>query len=224
MDIQLLICDCDGVLVDSEIIVERERQRLLAEHFPEEVAEVERLLAGTFGLKTRDILARIEAHFGSALPAGFCEHLLAHIRAATRDQAEPITGVRDALLALELPLAVASNSQRDGVEHALRRAGLVERVNAGVFSADDVERPKPAPDIYLLAAERNGVAPSRCLVVEDSATGATAALRAGMRVIGFLGASHIPPEHAEVLQELGVHALMGQMHELPGLVRQFGGA
>ena len=133
---------------------------------------------------------------------------------------QPIAGVRDALLQIDLPLAVASNSYADALAFALQRCDLVERVNVGAFSADQVERPKPAPDLYLLAAERAGVDPSRCLVVEDSITGATAALTAGMQVIGFLGASHIPPEHGEALRQLGVHHLIGRMSELPPLVER----
>jgi HAD superfamily hydrolase (TIGR01509 family) len=214
--IDLLISDCDGVIVDSEIIVERLRREVLGERFP--LQELDILLAGTFGLQSHDILARVEAHFGVELPEAFHSELRQRAEAATLKDAAPIAGVREALLAVDLPLAVVSNSRRASVEHALQRAGLSERVSAGVFAAEDVERPKPAPDLYLLAARRAGVEPSRCLVVEDSATGATAALTAGMRVIGFLGASHIPPEHGEVLRELGVEALLRDMRELPALV------
>ncbi len=214
--IDLLISDCDGVIVDSEIIVERLRREVLGERFP--LQELDILLAGTFGLQSHDILARVEAHFGVELPDGFHTELRQRSEAATFRDAAPIAGVRDALLAVDLPLAVVSNSRRASVEHALQRAGLRERVDAGIFAAEDVERPKPAPDLYLLAARRAGVVPSRCLVVEDSATGATAALTAGMRVIGFLGAGHIPPEHGEVLRELGVEALLRDMRELPALV------
>jgi beta-phosphoglucomutase-like phosphatase (HAD superfamily) len=98
---------------------------------------------------------------------------------------------------------------------SVARADLTERVAGHIFSADMVERPKPAPDVYLLAARTMGVAPENCLVIEDSATGVRAALAAGMRVIGFTGASHIPPEHAETLRRLGVTALINHMDQLP---------
>lgn len=214
--IELLICDCDGVLIDSEIIAERHLHAALAEHYP--AHELDVVLAGTFGLQTRDIMARAEAHFGKPLPEGFLEKNRAITKALIREQVKPIDGVREALLQIDLPLAVASNSYADALAFALQRCELVERVNVGAFSADQVERPKPAPDLYLLAAERAGVDPSRCLVVEDSITGATAALTAGMQVIGFLGASHIPPEHGEALRQLGVQHLIGRMSELPPLV------
>lgn len=216
--IELLICDCDGVLIDSEIIAERHLHAALAEHYP--AHELDVVLAGTFGLQTRDIMARAEAHFGKPLPEGFLEKSRAITKALIREQVKPIDGVREALLQIDLPLAVASNSYADALAFALQRCELVERVNVGAFSADQVERPKPAPDLYLLAAERAGVDPSRCLVVEDSITGATAALTAGMQVIGFLGASHIPPEHGEALRQLGVQHLIGRMSELPPLVER----
>ncbi|UQY33339.1 HAD-IA family hydrolase [Pseudomonas fulva] len=216
--IELLICDCDGVLIDSEIIAERHLHAALAEHYP--AHELDVVLAGTFGLQTRDIMARAEAHFGKPLPEGFLEKNRAITKALIREQVKPIDGVREALLQIDLPLAVASNSYADALAFALQRCELVERVNIGAFSADQVERPKPAPDLYLLAAERAGVDPSRCLVVEDSITGATAALTAGMQVIGFLGASHIPPEHGEALRQLGVQHLIGRMSELPPLVER----
>ncbi|MBD9655158.1 HAD-IA family hydrolase [Pseudomonas sp. PDM12] len=216
--IELLICDCDGVLIDSEIIAEHHLHTALAEYYP--AHELEVVLAGTFGLQTADIMARAEAHFGKPLPEGFLEKNRAITKALIREQVQPIAGVRDALLQIDLPLAVASNSYADALAFALQRCDLVERVNVGAFSADQVERPKPAPDLYLLAAERAGVDPSCCLVVEDSITGATAALTAGMQVIGFLGASHIPPEHGEALRQLGVHHLIGRMSELPPLVER----
>ncbi|TBU94478.1 HAD family hydrolase [Phytopseudomonas dryadis] len=214
--IDLLICDCDGVLIDSEIIAERHLHKALAEHYP--VHELDVVLAGTFGLQSRDIVARAEAHFGTLLPEGFLEENRAIIKALIRSEVQPIAGVHDALLKIDLPLAVASNSHFDAVTFALQRCDLTERVNRGVFSADQVERPKPAPDLYLLAARTAGVDPRHCLVVEDSVTGATAALTAGMQVVGFLGASHIPPEHGETLRQLGVEHLIGRMDELPDLV------
>lgn len=216
--IDLLISDCDGVLIDSEIIAERVLHDVLGELFPAQ--ELETVLAGTFGLQTRDILVRVEAHFGTTLPDGFLARQRALTEARIRLDVQPIPGARDALLAIDLPLAVASNSRLEAVTFALQRCALVERVTHGVFCAEHVERPKPAPDVYLLAARTVDVPPQRCLVIEDSATGAIAALRAGMRVIGFLGASHIPPEHGETLRQLGVEHLVHDMGELPELVER----
>ncbi|MGY4534160.1 HAD superfamily hydrolase (TIGR01509 family) [Pseudomonas sp. TE3786] len=214
--IDLLISDCDGVLIDSEIVAERLVREALGKLVPRHELEV--VLHGTFGLQAHDILARVEAHFGISLDKAFVRDL--YISTATRihEDAQPIAGAREAYLAIDLPVAVASNSQMASVVHSVQRCGLSERVNAGLFSAEQVPRPKPAPDVYLLAAKTAGVAPERCLVVEDSATGVSAALLAGMRVIGFLGASHIPPEHGETLRQMGVEHLIRHMDELPALV------
>ncbi len=118
---------------------------------------------------------------------------------------------------------MASNSRRHNVESSLARAGLTERVAGNIFSADMVVSPKPAPDVYLLAAERMGVAPARCLVVEDSPTGVRAALGAGMQVIGFTGASHIPPGHPKTLLDLGVIAVIEHMDRLQETVARLRG-
>lgn len=216
--IDLLICDCDGVLVDSEILSERSMRETLAAHVP--LHELEVALSGTFGLQSRDILARVEAHFGIRLPTGLHAEHLARCDALIHSEVQAIPGVCAALLSIDLPLAIASNGRYQAVERALLRCELSERVDVGIFAAEQVERPKPAPDLYLLAAKTAGVAPQRCLVVEDSITGVTAALAAGMQVIGFLGASHIPPEHAENLRQLGVEHLIEDMRELPALVER----
>lgn len=216
--IDLLICDCDGVLVDSEILSERLMREALAAHVP--LDELEVLLHGTFGLQSRDILARVEAHFAISLPLDFHAQHLLRCEALIRSQVQVIPGVHAALHSIDLPLAIASNGRYQAVEHALLRSELSERVDIGIFAAEQVERPKPAPDLYLLAAKTAGVAPQRCLVVEDSATGVTAALAAGMQVIGFLGASHIPPAHGETLRQLGVHHLIEDMSQLPALVER----
>ncbi|MEK1942739.1 MAG: HAD family hydrolase [Pseudomonas sp.] len=216
--IDLLISDCDGVLIDSEIVAERMVREALGKRVP--LHELEVVLHGTFGLQARDILARVEAHFGITLEEQFIRELYHNTGASIHDHALPIAGARDAYLNIDLPLAVASNSHLAGIVHSLQRCQLTERVDSGIFSAEQVARPKPAPDVYLLAAKTAGVAPQRCLVVEDSSTGVTAALAAGMRVIGFLGASHIPPEHGETLRQLGVEHVIRHMDELPGLVER----
>lgn len=219
--IDLLISDCDGVLIDSEIIAEHVMHEVLGELFP--ARELEKVLTGTFGLQTRDILKRVEAHFDTALPDGFLARQRALTEARIRLDVQPIAGAREALQAIDLPLAVASNSRHEAVAFALQRCALEDRVTHGVYCAEHVERPKPAPDVYLLAARTVDVPVQRCLVIEDSATGVIAALRAGMRVIGFLGASHIPPEHGQTLRQLGVEHLISDMRELPALVERLAG-
>jgi HAD superfamily hydrolase (TIGR01509 family) len=216
--IDLLISDCDGVLIDSEIVAQRLVREALGKLVP--LHELDVVLYGTFGLQAHDILARVEAHFGITLDPTFIRELYINTGIRIHDDALPIPGAREAYLAIDLPMAVASNSNMASVVHSVQRCGLTERANVGLFSAEQVPRPKPAPDVYLLAAKTAGVEPHRCVVVEDSATGVSAALTAGMRVIGFLGASHIPPEHGETLRQMGVEHVIRHMDELPGVVER----
>ncbi|KMM76809.1 HAD family hydrolase [Xanthomonas sp. NCPPB 1128] len=209
----LLISDCDGVLVDSEVLADRVMLDALGAYVPR--AELERFLAGSFGLTAQEIVQRVQRQYALDLPPGLYQEIRTRSEALIAAEVQPIDGVREVLLALPLPLAVASNSMRESVVASVARAGLQERVGERIFSADMVARPKPAPDVYLLAAKTLGVAPERCLVIEDSATGASAALAAGMTVIGFTGAAHIPAGHAATLHQLGVAAVMEHMRELP---------
>jgi len=220
--IDLLISDCDGVIVDSEILSHRVLFDALSEHVPAE--RLHEALEGTFGLTVPSIIELIERRFDLKLPATFDDDLRRHSEQVVADEVQAIPGVRDALLVIDLPLVVASNSRRHNVEASLRRAGLTERVAGNIFCAEMVAAPKPAPDVYLLAAERMGVAPGHCLVVEDSPTGVLAARTAGMPVIGFTGASHIPAGHDRALCELGVAAVIAHMRDLPATVARLRGA
>lgn len=218
-NIDLLISDCDGVIVDSEIISHRVLFEALSLHIPAE--RLHEALEGTFGLTLPSIIDLLEKRFDLSLPGSFDEDLRRRSEQIVADEVQAIPGVREALMAIDLPLAVASNSRLHNVEASLRRAALTERVGGNIFCAEMVSAPKPAPDVYLLAAERMGVAPGHCLVVEDSPTGVLAARTAGMQVIGFTGASHIPAGHDRALRELGVAAVINDMRDLPKTVEWF---
>jgi HAD superfamily hydrolase (TIGR01509 family) len=218
----LLICDCDGVIIDSEIVCDRILMDMLREAYPGR--DLAPALAGSFGLQTSDILERLAGHLDEALPPGFFERLDQAIVETLEREAAPIRGVREALEQIRLPIAVASNSSREWIKLSVERAGLAARIGGAIFSADRVARPKPAPDVYLLAARESGVAPARCLVVEDSETGVAAALAAGMSVIGFTGASHIPTHHPDRLRALGARQIVESMDRLPGVVAALDGA
>ncbi|KAB7770166.1 HAD-IA family hydrolase [Xanthomonas maliensis] len=215
---ELLISDCDGVLVDSEVLADQVMREALAAFVPLE--PLERLLATTFGQTTREVLRRVQEQFALQLPETLLTQIQTRSEALIAAQVQPIAGVRSAFEQIPLPLAVASNSRRHNVVASVARAGLSERAAGRIFAADMVERPKPAPDVYLLAAQTVGVAPAHCLVIEDSLTGATAALAAGMQVLGFTGAGHVPPGHAEALRRLGVREVFDDMRALPELFVQ----
>lgn len=221
MTVEVVICDCDGVIVDSEILAEQVLVDLLGAYAP--VGEVAALARDSFGLSSSSILKAAERRFGIALPASVYAEVRARTDAAIEASVQPIPGVRAALEAIDLPLAVVSNSLDRIVRSSVRRAGLEDLVAGRIFSADMVASPKPAPDLYLLAAAEMGVPPARCLAIEDSSAGVTAALAAGMRAIGFTGASHVPSAHAEHLVRLGVAAVVGSMSDLPPAVRRIAG-
>jgi HAD superfamily hydrolase (TIGR01509 family) len=211
-----LICDCDGVLVDSEVVADRVLLDTLSATFPH--IDFEDAAKTAFGQQTSRFLAGIETRFGIAMPDNFIETIERNIEVGLAQSLAPITGVRDALLKVELPAAVVSNSRLKRVRHSLKRAGLTEIFGERVFSSEQVARPKPYPDVYLHAAQTLGIEPARCIVVEDSISGLNAARAAGMKTIAFVGASHIPDNYADALRAMGITRIMRSMNELPALV------
>lgn len=216
MAFDLIIFDCDGVLVDSEIIALRVLTDELAARLPG--VAFAPLLEGVAGLQTNAILQRIESHLGISLPDG----TLAAIDQATSDaldqSLQPIAGVAAALAQILHPRAVASNSTLYRLRRSLDATGLTASFDPHVFSAEQVAHPKPAPDLYLHIAALLGYAPKACLVIEDSVAGATAAHEAGMTVVGFTGAGHVAPGQADRLRDVGATIVLSEMTALPGLI------
>lgn len=130
--------------------------------------------------------------------------------------------VKEIYESLGIPIGIVSNSAPPRLHFSVQRAGLAGVVGTYIFSGDEVERPKPAPDVYLHAARVMGVAPEKCLVIEDSVTGVKAARDAGMLVLGFLGGGHIRADHAGMLTHAGVHKLFDNMLDLPQLIDSLG--
>jgi len=211
-----LICDCDGVLVDSEVIADRMIVQTLAATFPH--IDFESVAKTAFGQQTSRFLAGLETRFGITMPDNFLDTIEHNIEADLAQSLTPINGVRDALQKVSLPAAVVSNSRLERVRSSLERAALTDLFGDRVFSAEQVARPKPYPDVYLHAARTLGVEPARCVVVEDSVSGLNAARTAGMKTIAFVGASHIPSGYADALRAMGITRIMRKMEELPGLV------
>lgn len=211
-----LICDCDGVLVDSEVIADRVMFDTLTALFPG--LDFEPVVKTAFGQQTSRFLAGVEASFDIKLPADFLVTVERNVEIGLAASLSPINGVRDALQRVTLPAAVVSNSRMTRVVASVRRAGLSEIFGQRVFSAEQVARPKPYPDVYLFAAQQLGIEPGRCVVVEDSIAGLNAARAAGMKTIAFVGASHIPSGYADVLRKMGMTRIIERMDELPALV------
>jgi HAD superfamily hydrolase (TIGR01509 family) len=209
---ELVIFDCDGVLVDSEPIINRAHAEVLTACG---YLITEKLLVERFcGISDPEMLEIIEREWGRALPASYAERVGLMIEAAFRQSLASIEGVAEALDSVTLPICVASSSSLEQIRKKLEITGLLGRFGEHLFSATMVARGKPAPDLFLYAAQNLMTAPDQCLVIEDSPAGIDAALAAGMTAIGFSGGSHCGPEHGVRLQRHGAALVMDDMHEL----------
>jgi HAD superfamily hydrolase (TIGR01509 family) len=212
----LLIFDCDGVLVDSEVIAHQTLLDALAPlGLTMSLQQAYRVFAGR---SLRDTLAVIERQIGRSLPEDFQQQSRDLLFARFRAVLKPVEGVEDAIAALPCRRCVASSSAPDRLHLALDVTGLAPLFGAHVFSATQVARGKPAPDLFLLAAHTMNAAPAHCIVIEDSTLGIEAGRAAGMRAIGFAGASHATDELAQRLAAAGAHRVVRAMRELPRCV------
>jgi HAD superfamily hydrolase (TIGR01509 family) len=174
------------------------------------------------GKVEEDILRIIQEEYNINLPDDFNQSLRQAINHRLDNELQPIAGMQEVVAAVSVPRAVVSNSRLVRVTASLKVAGLSDLFGENVFAVDLVDNPKPAPDLYLLAAQRLGVEPAACLVVEDSASGVTAAHRAGMAVIGLLAASHITEGHGDALRAAGAYATATSANDLMDHLRTAG--
>lgn len=215
-----VIFDCDGVLVDSEVLALEVELAALAEIglTYERSAFAARFMGmsgdGFFAALEADSLARR----GCPLPQGFREICHERYHTLMEDRLVEVPGALAAVAAVRHPKAVASSSGRAGLETKLRKTDLWRHFAPHVYSADHVARAKPAPDLFLHAAAALGIAPGSCLVLEDSANGVAAASAAGMRVWGFLGGGHIDPACGARLTAAGATRLVGDWREARALL------
>jgi HAD superfamily hydrolase (TIGR01509 family) len=213
---ELIIFDCDGVLIDSEVIACRADAACLAEiGVPLSAEEV---MQRYLGISASAMCADIEQRFGQALPADFAETLRLRVAAAFEAELAPIPGVEAVLASLPQRRCVASGSAPERLLHSLSLTRLLHWFEPHVFSAAQVARGKPAPDLFLFAAAAMQAAPANCIVVEDSPAGVQAAVAAGMRTIGFIGGTHCRAGHTERLIAAGAHEVVGRMSCLPPLL------
>ncbi len=212
-----LLSDCDGVIVDSEKIADEIMHEVLHEAFKSEAFG--RHMKDLFGRRVIDIILLLESRLGVSLGAEKRSLMAMDIDARVGREATGMPKVQEVYASLGLPVGIVSNSAPQRLQLCVRRAGLMDLVGTHVFSGDQVPNPKPAPDVYLHAARVMGFSPEQCLVIEDSVTGVTAARAAGMRVLGFLGGSHIRADHAEMLAKAGVHKLFDNMADLPLVIQ-----
>ena len=223
-DYSALIFDCDGVLVNSEVIIhEVERKFLdrLGLHY-----ENEHFVRTFSGLTESEFLVRIEQElqqkYDKSLPTDFREELGKAKRIAVDQRLTPISGAKELAMAWPKAKAVATSSMHHSVIRKLRKFDMLDIFDNQIFSAESVPRGKPDPAIFLHTAEKLKVTPRTCVIIEDSILGVQAGKRACMDVIGFIGADHCLPDHGSLLLEVGadhivkrmsdIHALLGLRH------------
>lgn len=214
--LQLVIFDCDGVLVDSERLAVRVEAAFLAElGWPLSQAEViERFM----GRSQAYMVQAIQDRLGDRLPADWQDRLDRRYRAVFDAELTPVDGVVEALDRIATPTCVASGGSHEMLRHTLGLTGLYDRFQGRIFSASEVAEGKPAPDLFLHAAARLGAEPAACAVVEDSRYGVEAARAAGMRAFGYTGGL-TPPDRLAGPRTV----LFDDMRRLPDLLAAAGG-
>lgn len=222
MTFSAVIWDCDGCLIDSEHIACELSARLLTE-------------AG-YTISTEDYVRRFcgqgKTHIFNSIKEDCGVDYRAHMesidkkslqRDAFRKNLKAIDGINEALDQISVPMAIASGSDYDRLEYTLQLTKLYTRFENRIYSSSLVAKGKPSPDIFLYAAEKIGVSPEECLVIEDSINGVRAGKSAGMTVFGFTQGSHIfdKTSHSEELLALGADLIFDDMRILPSLIREF---
>jgi len=214
----LVIFDCDGVLVDSEVISCRAHAETLTRHgYP---ITADQVLDRFLGVSEREARLMIEHETSRKLPEDFESQVNLATLQSYADDLRAISYVGEVIAAIGVPKCVASSGTPDKIRHGLTCTGLYNHFAPHVFSASQVKRGKPAPDLFLFAAAQMQALPARCLVIEDSVPGVTGALAAGMSVFGFHGGSHCRPAHADILRAAGAHLTFDDMRQLPEMIGQ----
>lgn len=207
---ELVIFDCDGVLVDSEIIAARVEADLITQAGFEISAE--ELAESYAGLTFKDILLKIEERADMPFQASLIDQAEAMVDRRLAADVRAIAGAHEAVASVSTLRCICSNSRIERLNAMLTRTGLQRFFDGLVFSSLDTttRKPKPAPDVFLFAAEKMRAKPSRTFVIEDSVHGIQAAKAAGMRVIGFTGAAHTYAGHADALTDAGAETVINR--------------
>jgi len=211
-EIKTIIFDCDGVLIDSEIISCRIDAAELSQHGYD--ISVEEVIKRFAGVSDHEMYEIIEKEREQPFPSSFFARRASVIQDAFEHELQAIAGVKEVLTQLHLPICVTSNSTLGNLEKKLKLVGLYDRFVPNILSATMVPRGKPAPDLYFFTAGWMRVPPRNCIAVEDSAAGVRAANAAGMRVFGFCGGQHCFPDHEKQLMANGAELAFDRMNKL----------
>lgn len=213
---RLIIFDCDGVLIDSEIVVCRLTSEELARiGYP---VTVEQVIDRFAGRPETEMIAEIERDMGRPVPGAYFERIRRRIHEAYASELRIMPGAADVLDAINTAVCVASSSYPAKLELGLRAVGLHGRFAPNIISASYVARGKPAPDVFTYAAGWMRTPVAACLVIEDSVAGVRAAVAAGMRVLGFAGGGHCRAGLAGRLRDAGAAFVLESFRQLPAMV------
>jgi HAD superfamily hydrolase (TIGR01509 family) len=213
--IMLFAFDCDGVLVDSEIIASEVDAELLTKAgYPITAPEATRRFAGLTSDAIHDL---VEKEIGHSLPPGFVAKQKAELDRRLARDLKVVPGAEELLDRIEGPRCICSNSSTERLTIELNKVGLMDRFRPYIFSAVEVgdRQPKPSPNVYLHAARQFDMNPRDVVVLEDSVFGVGAAKAAGTRVIGFTGGRHTWLGHADMLVEAGAETVIKRFADLP---------
>lgn len=208
----LVIFDCDGVLVDSEAITSRVFAKMLNELGL--TVTIDDVFDRFVGRSMTQCLLIIEGLLGRPVPQDFVAEYHGRSAVALKSELRAVPGIEATLQAIHLPYCVASNGSHEKMQTTLGITGLLPKFKDRLFSVSEVARGKPYPDLFLYAAGKFGAAPAACAVIEDTPTGVTAGVAAGMTVYGYC--AHTPVRR---LIEAGAHHTFDSMSDLPGLLR-----
>lgn len=220
MSVKHVLFDNDGTIVDSEIIATRIMLKLLAQqgvHFAERDYNMR-----FPGLRTRDIVIALQEEVGFKPSEHFIQQLHQEHKDGFHRSLRAIRGMPTLFRSLKVPKSMVSNGSVQHVEKCLKKVRLHSALDGHIFSAEHVAHPKPAPDVYLFALEKLGLAAREALVVEDSITGVLAAKTAGIQTVGFLGAAHVHDGHGEKLLEAGADYLASDARSLAAWLKKKG--
>jgi HAD superfamily hydrolase (TIGR01509 family) len=211
----LFIFDCDGVLIDSEIIAAKVDAEILTELGAPISAD--ELIQRYAGLTFAKMVELIEKEIGRKLPDDIRVRQRERLERQLADELRPIAGIEELLDRLDGGRCVCSNSSTPRMHLTLGKTNLYDRFAPHIFSAIEVgdRQPKPSPNVYRYAAGQLDTPPRECVVIEDSLFGVTAARSAGMRVVGFTGGSHTWPGQADLLTEAGAETVIRRFADLP---------
>lgn len=213
---ELVIFDLDGVLVDSEIVM----ARLLVERLQGAGIAIDTptLIRRFHYTPIETIPRRLGAEQGVRVPADLVADMWDVYYRALEAELAVIAGAEEVVAALGIAKCIASGSRPENLRWKLATVGLLDHFEPYLFSAFEVARGKPAPDIFLYAADNMGVAPAQCLVIEDAVVGVEGAKAAGMRVLGFCGGGHYYPGMEAALSAAGADAVLMDLREIGGFV------